>query len=61
MCTVNVSYPQDVQRLVIVLVPQLHLAILAPHSCQVVHLLEVHLGGLLKDGPCLTDFIHIRI
>lgn len=58
---VCVSYPEYVQRSVVVLVPQLHLAILTPHTRQIIHHLVVHLGGLLKDGPCLTGLKPIRI
>lgn len=50
---IQMSYPQYAQCLFIVLVAKLHLSIFTPHCSEVVHLLVVHLGSLLKDCPGL--------
>lgn len=47
------AYPQQPQGLVIILMPELQLTALTPHTCQVIHLLEAHLGGLLQDDAGL--------
>lgn len=54
------AYPQQPQGLVVVLVPELQLATLTPHACQVVHLLEAHLGGLLQDDAGLSGQAEVR-
>ena len=52
---------QQVQGSFVVLVPQLHLSVLAPHAGQVVHVLEGHGSGLLKDDACIVKAVVLLV
>ena len=55
------SHSQQPQGLIVVLVSELQLSALTPHACQVIHLLEVHLGGLLQDDTGLPGRAEARL
>lgn len=55
------AYPQQPQGLVVILVPELQFTTFAPHTRQVVHLLEAHLGGLLQDDAGLPGQAEARL
>lgn len=56
----KVSYPKNPQSLLIVFMSQLHFPIFTPHSSEVIYLLKVHLGGLIKNGPGLVDTVLVE-
>lgn len=47
--------PHETQCSLEVLVPEFHFSPLTPHCCQVIHVLQLHLSGLVKDHSSIGN------